>query len=53
MKKEDAEIIEQLIKSLREASDILDESYAKNDFQKFNQAKKLVLQIQNKILEIL
>jgi hypothetical protein len=52
MKKEGAEILGQLIKSLEEASDILDESYRKNDPQKFNKAKKLILNIQNKISEI-
>jgi len=52
MKKEDDEMIEQIIKSLKEAGDILDESYKRNDFQKFNQAKKLILQIQKEVSEM-
>ncbi len=53
MKKEGVELLGQMIKSLEDASDALDESYNRNDFQKFNKAKKLVLQIQDKISEIL
>ena len=46
------EILGQLIKSLEEAGDILDESYRKNDSMKFNKAKKIILQIQDEISEI-
>ena len=53
MKKEDVEILGQIIKSLEEASDMLDESYNNNDFQKFNKAKRFILQIQNKISEMI
>ena len=52
MEKDGDEFLEQMIKSLEEASDILDESYKNNDFQKFNKAKKLILQIQDEISEI-
>ena len=52
MKKDGAELLNQLIKSLEDASGILDEAYNKNDSQKFNKAKRLILQIQNKIAEI-
>ena len=53
MKKEGVELLGQVIKSLEEASDMLDESYRQSDFQKFNKTKKFILQIQNKISEIL
>lgn len=52
MEKEVMEI-DQLIASLEEASDILDESYRKNDPQSFNKAKKLILNLQGKILEFI
>ena len=52
MKKDGEELLEQMIKSLEEASDILDESYKSRDYGKFNKAKKIILQIQDKILEI-
>ena len=52
MKKDGEELLEKMIKSLEEAGDILDESYKNNDFQKFNKAKKIILQIQNEISEI-
>ncbi len=53
MEKGDFEILEQLIKSLQEASDTLDESYGKNDAQAFNKSKKIILKIQERIAEIL
>ena len=53
MKKEGVELLGQMIKSLEEASDILDESYSQNDFQKFNKAKRFILQIQDKISEMI
>lgn len=53
MKKEDVELLGHIIKSLEEASDVLDESYNKNDFQKFNKTKKLILQIQDEISGII
>ena len=53
MKKEGVEMLDQMVGSLGEANDILDEAYRKNDVQKFNSAKKLILQIQNRIDEIL
>ena len=52
MKKDGAELLEQLIKSLKDAGEILNEAYNQNDSQKFNKAKKIILQIQDKILEI-
>ncbi len=52
MEKEDVKFLGQMIKSLEEANDMLDEAYNKNDFQKFNKVKKLILQIQDKIAEI-
>lgn len=53
MEKERVEFLNQVIKSLRQASDSLDESYKRNDPQNFNKAKKLILQIQEKISEII
>ena len=53
MKKEDIVILEQMAKSLEEASDALDQAYSKNDSMRFNKAKKIILQIQDKISEVL
>lgn len=53
MEKGDEQILEQIIKSLEQASDALDEFYKNQDFQKFNRTKSLILQIQNKIAEII
>jgi len=53
MEKDGEPILEQIIKSLEQASDALDESYKNRDFQKFNRTKSLILQIQNKISEII
>ena len=51
--KEDVSFLNQLVKSLEEALLKLEESYEKKDYENFNMAKKFILQIQNKISEII
>ncbi|MEX2016924.1 MAG: hypothetical protein WD876_00420 [Candidatus Pacearchaeota archaeon] len=53
MKKGGDAMLDQIMKSLEEVNDILDEAYKKNDAQKFNSAKKLILQIQNEISRVI
>ena len=53
MKKDSEQILEQIIKSLEQVNIILDESYKKHDFQKFNGAKSLILQLQKNIADII
>jgi len=45
------ENLNQLIKSLEEAVVKLEESYKQREPDTFNQSKKILIQIQNKILE--
>ena len=52
MKKEDVAFLNQLIKALEEAESNLEEVYNKKDYESFNKSKKLILQIQKKISEI-
>lgn len=51
--KEDVSFLNQLVKSLEEALVKLEESYEKKDYENFNMSKKFILQIQNKISEII
>jgi hypothetical protein len=53
MKKEEADMLASLAKPLEEAGDAAEEAYRKNDAARFNQAKKLILSIQDKISDIL
>lgn len=55
MKEEDNSIgnLNQLVKSLEEAGTKLEESYKSKDAQKFNQLKKWVLYLNQKISEVL
>jgi len=53
MKTEDIQFLNQLIKSLEDAEKNLAKSYEKKDYDKFNQSKKIMLQIQKEISEII
>ena len=49
MEKEDILFLNQLIKSLAEAEEMLEKSYAKRDYENFNKSKKTMLRIQKEI----
>ncbi|MCK5149353.1 hypothetical protein KAJ87_00310 [Candidatus Pacearchaeota archaeon] len=51
MKKEDLLFLNQLIHSFEEAEPKLEKYYKKKDNEKFNKAKKIMLQIQKQISE--
>ena len=45
-------ILNQLIGSLEQTLSNLEEAYEKKDFESFNKSKKFMIQIQQKILEV-
>jgi len=47
--KRDDEFLTQLVESLENAIDKLEDSYYKKDIDRFNQIKKMMLQINDKI----
>ncbi len=53
MKKEDIPVLNQLIESLGATVSNLEESYNKKDSESFNKSKKFMLQIQQKISEVI
>ncbi len=53
MKRDDIPFLNQLIKSLDEAIPKLEKTYKKKEAEKFNETKKVVIDIQQKISEIL
>ena len=53
MRGEDIVFLVKLITSLEEAQIQLEDAYVKNDVARFNQLKKFILDIQNKISEVL
>lgn len=52
MRSGDVAVLNQLVKSLGEAELKLEVMHEKKDYEGFNRVKKLILQIQEKILEI-
>jgi len=50
---EDVTFLNHLIKTLEEAELKLEEAYDKKDYENFNRTKKMMLQIQKKISEII
>jgi len=50
---EDILFLNQLVKSLEEGELMLKDSYHKKDYENFNKSKKLILQVQKKISEII
>jgi hypothetical protein len=53
MKRGDMSFLRQLINSLEEAEAKLEQSYRNNDFAAFNRTKRTILQIHEKISEII
>ncbi len=53
IKKEDIMFLNQLVHTLEEAELKLEESYNKKNYENFNNMKKLIMQIQNKISGVL
>ena len=53
MKKEDVDFLEQAAKTLEQAEEKLEEFYRWGDSDKFDRTKKLILQIQRKISEVI
>ncbi len=53
MIKEDIPVLNQLIRSLKEAESHLEEAQEKKDYANFNEIKKLMLKIQNTISKML
>lgn len=49
MKKEDIPILNQMMKSLEEAASKLERCYERKDYNKFNETKKFIMQIQKTI----
>jgi len=50
---ENSDFLNQLITSLEEANLKLEEAYNNEDYENFNKAKKLILQMQQKIDEMI
>lgn len=53
MKRENIDFLNQLVKTLEEAGVKLEEAYDKKDYDSFNNTKKLILQVQKKISEVI
>jgi len=53
MRGEDIAFLGKLVASLEEADNQLEDAYTKSDVQRFNQLKKFILEVQNKISEVL
>ena len=53
MKKEDGELVLQLIKRIEESSKNLENYYKNKDIIKFNETKKLIIDTSKKINEVL
>lgn len=53
VKKEDIEFLNQMAQSLMRAQSVLEESYQEKDHLKFNKTKKFMLELQQKISNIL
>ncbi len=53
MKRDDIPVLNQLIESLGATASNLEESYNKKDSESFNKSKKFMLQIQQKISEVI
>ena len=53
MKRDDIPVLNQLIESLGATASNLEESYNKKDSESFNKSRKFMLQIQQKISEVI
>lgn len=53
MKVDDIDFINQLVKSLEDSEEKLEEAYKQGDSEAFNNTKKLMLKIQSQLKEVL
>lgn len=53
MEKDDVSFLKQLVSSLEDAEDKLEEAYKKGDSEGFNKVKKFMLGVQRQIKEVL
>ena len=53
MKKEEISFLNQLVKSLEDAEENLEDAYEKKDYEKFNKSKKMMLRVQGEIAKII
>lgn len=53
MKKEDAEFLNQLANSLKEAGARIEDAYREKRYEEFLKLKRFVLEIQNRIKEVI
>jgi len=53
MKKEDVVLLAQLIQTIKEATDKLEEYQKKKNVERFNAAKKEILELQKRVNELL
>ena len=53
MKRDEILFLNQLMNSLAESEQKLEESYKKREYEKFNQTKKIMLRIQGEISKII
>lgn len=52
IRKEDISMLNQLVESLEEAGLKLEEAYKNKDYRNFDNSKKIILQVQKRISEI-
>lgn len=53
MKERDVSFLNQLTHSLEETTARLEDAYEKKDYESFNKSKKMIMQIQEKISEVI
>jgi hypothetical protein len=53
MKRDEILFLNQLVKSLSESEEKLEEAYGKRQYENFNNVKKVMLRIQNEISKII
>ena len=53
MQSGDIQFLNQLMRSLDEAGKSLEKAYERKDFEKFNKARKIILNLQKEISEII
>lgn len=53
MKKEKAVFLNQLLKSLVQTEKVLESSYENQDLEKFNKSKKMLIEINRRIWEVI
>ncbi|MBR9702315.1 hypothetical protein GOV13_05340 [Candidatus Pacearchaeota archaeon] len=52
MRKEEIAFLAQMVDALEEAGANLEQTYLREEYEKFDQAKKMLIQIQKKISEV-